>query len=100
MSSVAITSLLEARKSANEWLINNLPDRFAAGIPSHDEKTGAWRVPVWLSYPQLEPLGPVGEIVLDEVTGDVREHTAAEIMKNSALDLYNRHRDQIEAPLP
>ena len=99
MSSVTITTVTTARESANAWLIERLPDRFAAGLPRHDEGSSAWRVPVWLSYPELEPLGPVGEIVLDDVTGDVREFTPVELMTSLALDIYNQHREQIEAAL-
>ena len=99
MSSVAITTVLEARAIANDWLINHLPDRFAAGMPELDSGLSGWRAPVWLSYPQLEPLGPVGEIVIDEASGDVREYTPLDQMKNRALELYEQHREQIEANL-
>jgi hypothetical protein len=100
MPSIAITTVLEARQSANGWLIDHLPDRFAAGIPWHDEKIGVWHIPVWLSYPQLEPLGPVGEIILDDVTGNVCEFTPIDKMKQQALVIYDQHRDEIEAALP
>jgi hypothetical protein len=58
-----------------------------------------WRIPVWLSYPQLESLGPVGELVVDEATGSVLEHTAIDEMKARAIFLYEQHRDEIESPL-
>jgi hypothetical protein len=97
MSSVAITTVLEARITANEWLMAHLPDRFAAGIPEHNRSTSGWRVPIWLSYPQLEPLGPVGELVIEELTGTVLVYTPIDDMKDRALKLYQQHREQIEA---
>ena len=98
MSSLAITTVLEARATANEWLISHLPDRFAAGIPEYDNRLAGWRIPVWLAYPGLEPLGPTGELVVDE-SGTVRTHTPIDEMKDRAIELYQQHRKQIEAPL-
>jgi hypothetical protein len=99
MSSLTISTVLEARSLANEWLVAHLPDRFAAGIPEHDDRLAVWRIPVWLSYPQLEPFGPVGELILDEATGTMREHTPIDEMKARAVWIYEQHRERIEAPL-
>ena len=99
MSSPVITTILEARALANEWLITHLPDRVAAGIPEYDQSLPGWRIPVWLSYPQLEPFGPVGELILDEASGSVQAHTPIDEMRERALKLYAQHREQIEAPL-
>jgi hypothetical protein len=96
MSSVAITTLLEARAIANEWLITHLPDRFAAGVPAYDQELPGWRIPVWLSYPGLEPLGPVGHLILDE-GGTINADTAVSEMKRRALKLYKQNRERIEA---
>lgn len=98
MSSLAITTVLEARAAANEWLISRLPDRFAAGIPEYDQGLPGWRIPVWLSYPGLEPFGPLGELVVDE-NGTVGTQTPLDEMTHRATKLYEQHRDQIEAPL-
>jgi hypothetical protein len=97
VSTISITTVLEARSSAAEWLLVSLPDRFAAGIPENDPKRGTRRIPVWLSYPGLDPLGPVGELTLDKATGILKEHTPIDEMKASALGLYEQHRDEIEA---
>jgi len=94
-----ISTVSEARATANAWLITNLPDRFAAGIPEYDPTRNGWRIPVWLSYPDLEPLGPVGELFVDAVSGDVHAHTPIADMKALALQLYERNRAYIEAPL-
>lgn len=98
MSSVAITNVSEARTAANEWLISRLPDRFAAGIPAFDEDLAEWRISIWLSYPGLEPFGPLGELIVGE-NGTVGKHTPLDEMKDRATRLYEQHRDQIEAPL-
>jgi hypothetical protein len=99
MSSLVITTVRAACATANDWLISNLPDRFAAGIPEYGQSSLGWRIPVWLSYPQLEPIGPVGELVINEATGEVRDHTAINVIKERAVSLYEQHRDEIEAPL-
>src|SRR5215467_5932681 len=100
MSTIAVTRVLEAWSNANAWLLAHLPDRFAAGVPEHDDRAGLWRVPVWLSYPQTEPLGPVGELMLDDLRGDVTLRTSIDEMKACAVKLYEQNREQIEAPLP
>ena len=99
MSTVAVTTVSNARAAANEWLSKHLPDRFASGIPQFDEQLSAWRIPVWLAYPRLEPLGPVGELVIDEASGAVEKHTPLAEIKAKAQQLYERHREQIEAPV-
>ena len=62
-------------------LITHLPDRFAAGIPYYDQTRRGWRIPVWLSYAQLAPLGPVGELIVDALSGDVKTHTTLDEVK-------------------
>jgi hypothetical protein len=99
MATLAIPTVSEARATANAWLITHLPDRFAAGIPDYDPSRTGWRIPVWLSYPHLEPLGPVGELLVDAVSGDVQVHTPIAEMKERALQLYTHNREHIEAPL-
>jgi hypothetical protein len=95
MATLMTTTVSEARASANEWLIAHLPDRFAAGIPDYDQTSSEWHIPVWLSYPQLEPLGPVGELIVDALSGDVTAHTPIDEMKRQALTLYEQHRERI-----
>ena len=99
MSTIAVATVLNARALANEWLSEQLPDRFASGIPQLDEPRAAWRIPVWLAYPRLEPFGPVGEIVIDAVNGTVKQHTPLMEFKANAQRLYEQHREQIEAPI-
>lgn len=99
MSSLTITTVQAARATANDWLLSNLPDRFAAGIPEYDQRLQGWRISVWLSYPQIDPLGPVGELIIDEASDGVVSHTDIDEMKSRARSLYEQHREQIEAPL-
>jgi hypothetical protein len=99
MATLVTTTVAEARASANAWLIAHLPYRFAAGIPDYDQTLMGWHIPVWLSYPQPEPLDPVGEQIVDALSGDVTAHTPIDEMKRRALTLYEQHRERIEAPL-
>ena len=99
MATRAIPTVSEAPAAANEWLTTHLPDRFAAGIPDYDHNRNGWRIPVWLSYLDLEPFGPVGELLVDAVSGDVHAHTPIADMKALALQLYEHYRVHIEAPL-
>ena len=99
MATHVIPTVAEARAAANAWLIDHLPDRFAAGIPAYDPPREGWRIPIWLAYPSLAPLGPVGELFVDAVRGEVQAHTPVAAMQTQALHLYNQHRAAIDAPL-
>ena len=99
MATHVIPTVAEARAAANAWLIDHLPDRFAAGIPAYDPPRESWRIPVWLAYPGLAPLGPVGELFVDAVRGEVQAHTPVAEMQTQALHLYDQHRATIDAPL-
>ena len=99
MATHVIPTVAEARAAANAWLIDHLPDRFEAGIPAYDPPREGWRIPIWLAYPGLAPLGPVGELFVDAVSGAVQVHTPLAEMKTQALHLYDQHRAAIDAPL-
>lgn len=99
MSTIAVSTVLNARAAANEWLSEHLPDRFASGIPQLDERLAAWHIPIWLAYPQLEPFGPVGEIVIDAMSGAIGQHTPLAEIRANAQQEYEQHREQIEAPV-
>jgi len=70
-----------------------------AGTPQLDRNRDCWRVPVVLSYTQLGVVGSVGEIVVDAASGQVMEHTPIAAMQEVAKQLYEQHKDAIEAPL-
>jgi hypothetical protein len=99
MATHVIPTVTEARAAANACIIDHLPDRFAAGIPAYDPLREGWRIPVWLAYPGLAPLGPVGELFVDAVRGEVQAHTSLAEMKTQAHHLYDQHRAAIDAPL-
>ena len=46
MATHVIPTVAEARAAANAWLIDHLPDRFAAGIPAYDPPREGWRIPI------------------------------------------------------
>ena len=99
MTTAAITTVSAARAAANAWLLDHLPDRFAVGIPTYDATLHGWRVPVWLAYPHMAPLGPIGEVRVEAQQGAVTAHTPLVEMKERAWKLYEQHRAQIDAPL-
>ncbi|HXF41221.1 MAG TPA: hypothetical protein VN687_16010 [Blastocatellia bacterium] len=88
---------LEAEAKASLFLSDNLPDRFTAGDPALDSSADHWRVPVLLSYPNIGPVGQVGDIVIDAGTEQILSHTATEEMLARARALYDEHQDAIEA---
>jgi hypothetical protein len=54
-------------------------------------------VPVILVYPGVGVLGTVGEISIAAEAETVLVHTPFATMSQTAQDLYNAHRDAIEA---
>lgn len=98
MATHVLPTVADARATANVWLLDHVPDRFAAGIPVYDSGHETWRIPVWLAYPGLAPLGPVGELGVDAVSGEVQTHTPLVQMKTQALALYEQHRAAVDAP--
>jgi hypothetical protein len=54
-------------------------------------------VPVILVYPGVGVLGTVGEISIAAEAETVLVHTPFATMRQTAQDLYNAHRDAIEA---
>ena len=85
MATHVIPTVAEARAAANAWLIDHLSDRFAAGIPAYDPPREGWRISIWLAYPGLAPLGPVGELFVDAVSGEGQAHTPLAEMQTQAL---------------
>ena len=76
-----------------------LGDRFLAVRPQLDEGGDVWRVPVVLTYAVVGPVGEVGVVLVSAVAEEVVSHTPVEEMRERARDLYEQHREQIEAPL-
>jgi hypothetical protein len=88
---------LEAEARASLFLSDHLPDRFTPGDPALQDGGTAWRVPVLLSYPNIGPVGEVGEILVSARADGVVSHTTIDEMLARARSLYDEHRDAIEA---
>jgi DNA modification methylase len=83
-----VSSVAEARRVTNTWLEQHLHDhRFIAGFPERDDRIQRWRIPVMLELGRGEPLGPVGELTVDWLTGHVSAHTDPELFKARAQRL-------------
>ncbi len=95
----AITSL-QAQGAASTFLSDHLPDRFTSGHPAFDHQVNVWRVPVLLTYAVIGSVGQVGEIIVSAESEDIVSFTSIDEMKKSAQSLYEKHRDEIEAPVP
>jgi len=91
---------LQAEGIANQFLSDHLPDRFLACHPELDADGGVWRLPVFLTYAIIGPVGEVGELTLSASSEVIISHTPFEEMMTRARTLYDQHRDAIEAPLP
>lgn len=93
-------SARQATAAANEWLVSYAGDRFLAGTPSLDTQSEVWLVPILYVYPKEGPLGSVGKIAVNSVTGEVRAHPPIEEIKRLALDLYRVKRGEDPTLLP
>jgi hypothetical protein len=100
VNTIPKVTALEAEAAASLFLSDHLPDRLAAGDPRLDSQAGVWRVPVLLAYPIIGSVGEVGEVMVSGQTGEILSHTTVDEMLARARALYERHREQIEAPVP
>ncbi|MGH7454229.1 MAG: hypothetical protein ACRENG_22940 [bacterium] len=88
-----------AKRLANRFILENLPDRFCAGMPRFLQfpLRSVWIVPVVLSYPRLGPVGQAGIAAVDTETGSVVGWTPLDEMKKAAEAIYERKKADIEA---
>jgi len=88
-----------AKRLANRFILENLPDRFCAGIPRFLQfpLRSVWIVPVVLSYPRIGPVGQAGIAAVDTETGSVVGWTPLDEMKKAAETIYERKKSDIEA---
>jgi hypothetical protein len=100
VNTVPKITALEAEATASLFLSDHLPDRITAGDPQLNLQAGVWHVPVLLAYPVVGSLGEVGEIIVSGQTEEILSHTPVDEMLARARELYEQHRDEIEAPLP
>ena len=99
MTNVPYITALQAQAAANLFLSDHLPDRFTADQAQYDPQEACWHVPVILAYPYVGVLGMVGEIQIAAQTATVVSHTPFEDMRCTAQNLYDTHRDAIEAAI-
>ena len=93
-------SARQAAAAVNEWLVSYVGDRFLAGTPALDTQSEVWLVPILYVYPNEGPLGSIGEIAVNSVTGELIAHPPIDEIKRMALDLYRVKRGEDPALLP
>ncbi|HZS03811.1 MAG TPA: hypothetical protein VFD58_02970 [Blastocatellia bacterium] len=86
-SEVNLVSLRQAAATVNEWLVSWVGDRFLAGTPTLDSAAETWQVPILYILPKEGPLGVVGEVIVDALTGELCHLPAADEVKQQALSL-------------
>jgi hypothetical protein len=88
-----------AKRLANRFILENLPDRFCAGRPGFLQfpLRVFWAVPVLLSYPRIGPVEQVGIVTVDTETGSVVGWTPIDEMKKAAEIIYEEEKANIEA---
>lgn len=89
-----------AKRLANRFILENLPDRFCAGAPRFLQfpLRSVWIVPVMLSYPRIGPVGQTGIAAVDTETGSVVGWMPLDEMKSAAEAIYAKRKSEIEAP--
>lgn len=88
-----------AKRLANRFILENLPDRFCAGMPRllQFPLRSVWAVPVMLSYPRIGPVGQTGIVAVDVETGSVTGWTPLTEMKSAAKAIYEEKKAEIKA---
>lgn len=92
-----LVTALQAQATANLFLSACLPDRFTADQPRLVEAERTWQVPILLVYPGVNAVGCVGDVHVSTAEEKVIWHTPLAEMKQRAQQLYDTHRDAIEA---
>ncbi len=104
MSNVRVPTTTDARQAmiaANRFIIEHLPDRFAAGQPTLVvfPLRPLWLVPVHLTYPGVGVLGKVGMLAVGGDIPVIVGWTPPEEMESLAQKLYQENRNEIETAL-
>lgn len=88
-----------AKRLANRFILENLPDRFCAGAPRFLQfpLRTFWAVPVVLSYPRIGPVGQTGILAVDTETGAVVGWTPLDEIKEIGKTIYDERKADIEA---
>lgn len=84
---ISDVSAREADLIAMGWMqYNRLPDRYCPQEPVLNSSANAWRVPIWLGYPNGQG-GEVGELLIDVKSGKVVSHTPLEEVRSRGKSL-------------
>lgn len=94
-----IIALKDAIAIANRFILDNLPDRFCAGIPKRVVFLNkvVWTVPITLSYPSVGKIGEVGIVAIDGEIGEVIGWTPFDEVTSVAKKIYEEKKTEIEA---
>lgn len=89
----------EAARRADGFLARNLGNLLMAGTPRRVifPLRSAWVVPVELTYPGYGSVGEVGDVIVDEGTGEIVAWTSPEEMRQATERLYREHEPEILA---
>ncbi|MEM9906128.1 MAG: hypothetical protein AAF921_14010 [Cyanobacteria bacterium P01_D01_bin.44] len=93
----AIADPTRAEAIVNQWLSDNLPDRFAAGEAWLIESCHVWYVPIELTYPSLGSLGQVGEALISAFSGTLLSVSEVASIKQAGAELYKTRQDDLQA---
>ena len=88
---------LQTQATANLFLSDHLSDRFTADQPQLIATDNVWLVPIILAYPGIGSIGCVGDMHISTTKEKIISHTPLTEMKQTAQQLYDTHRDAIEA---
>lgn len=87
----------QAQALANEFLSNNLPDRFICNEIHLSEIENAWIASVVLAYPFVGSLGEVGTVAISTTSEAILSYTPIKKMKQIGQELYELHGNAIQA---
>lgn len=97
MKTVPLNTAQQAQATSNDFLSNQIGDRFTADQATLSKTGEVWQVPVILAYPVVGSIGQVGEIKVSTSSNVIVFHTSIEEMKQTGLKLYETHQDEIQA---
>ena len=97
---INVVSARQATATVNEWLVSYVGDGFLADSPTFDHAADVWRIPILYVHPKDGPLGRVGEVEVDALTGAARSAPPVDEIKRCALRLYEAKHGKDSPSLP
>jgi hypothetical protein len=92
----------QARRKANNWLFRRVGSQgcvLDVDEITYDAPSGRWRLPVKLAYPTGVVFGPLAEIYVDAMTGEVVDSPNEEELRKRANKYARTHRLERKAAL-